>query len=401
MAGSFTPDRRLDRRARWVLADLALTALMVLVTYQSLRSDAYVDMYGPVEGAGWLLALSPTLLLPFRRFAPATTLAAATVLYLWASAVQGDSNAPLAAPFFAYSVGMTRPVNASGAIVGTAAVALSTTTLYGPGSFDALLTVAWFVLFGSGWLIAVSIRRNQTRADRLGEEVSELEVRHAEVAAQAALDERLRIAAELHDAVGHAVNVIVLQAGAAQLTGDGDRALEALAHIEQVGRNALTDLDHLLGLLHDRPPADRAPQRTVADLVELVDQLRRSGVAVELHDRCDADLDWRTAAAIYRITQEALTNAVKHAAANHIDVTLTCDARSVRLVVSDDGRGSGVATSSAGGRGIPGMAERAAVLGGRLTAAARPEGGFVVEAVLPLEPTRRARDTSRSPAVSR
>lgn len=391
----FAPDRQPDRRARWVIADLALTALFAVITYESLRSDAYVDMYGSIEGAGWLLALSPTLLLPFRRVAPATTLALATVLYLWVSAVQGDSNAPLAAPLFAYSVGMSRPIRSSGTIVAVAALAMSTSTLYGPGDPDALLTLAWFLLFGSGWLIAVAIRRSQTRAEQLRREVDDLEAHHDEVARQAVADERLRIAQELHDAVGHTVNVIVLQAGAARLAGDRDRAIEALTHIEQLGRNALTDLDHLLGLLHETQEPTLAPQRTVADLVGLVEQLRSSGVDVELHRRCGADLDWRTVSAIYRIAQEALTNAVKHADADHIVVTLDCDGHAVRLVVTDDGRGRDARRSSGGGRGIPGMAERAAVLGGRLTAGPAPTRGYVVEAVLPLSPDpERARRTA-------
>lgn len=398
MAGPFDPDRSLDRRVRWVAADVALSALFALITYESLRSDAYVDMYGPIEGAGWLLALSPTLLLPVRRFAPATTLAAATALYLWISAVQGDSNAPLAAPFFAYTVGMTRAVAVSGGMVGAAAAAMSTSTLYGPGDPDALTTIAWFLLFGSGWLIAVAIRRNQDRADQLHRDVLDLEAHHDEVARQAIIDERLRIARELHDAVGHAVNVIVLQAGAARMTRDGERALAALSEIEGVGRNALVDLDHLLGLLHDAEEPTREPQRSIDDLVALVDRLRTSGTDVELHNRCTADLDWRTVAAIYRITQEALTNAIKHADATRIDVTLGCDGDVVRLVVTDDGLGTEAHRSLTGGRGIPGMAERAAVLGGHLAAGPAPDGGFTVEASLPITPAGHA--SSRAATVA-
>ena len=392
MAGWFDADRALDRAPRWVAADVALAALLCVITVESIRSDAYVDLYGPVEGVGWLLAVTPTLLLPTRRFVPVAALGAATLLYLWISAVQGDSNAPLAAPFFAYAVGVTRPIGPSATLVGTAALVLSTTTLYGPGDPDAVITVAWFVVLTAGWLAAVGVRGMRARTDALSGAVSELEVRQEEIAREAVADERLRIARELHDAVGHAVNVIVLQAGAANLTGDRDRALEALAHIETVGRHALIDLDHLLGLLRDDEQALRTPQRTVDDLVDLVDQLRRSGVNVELRNECDVALDWRTAAAVYRITQEALTNAVKHAAAERIDVQLFCNDGAVRLSVLDDGVGV-ASPSSTGGRGIPGMTERAAVLGGTLTAGPRTDGGYLVEALLPLgrqDPTRSA-----------
>jgi len=398
MAGWFASDRDLDRAPRWVIADVALAALLCVITIESIRTDAYVDLYGPVEGAGWLLAVTPTLLLPARRFAPVATLGAATVLYLWISAVQGDSNAPLAAPFFAYAVGVTRPIAPSATLVVGASLVLSTTTLYGPGDPDALITVAWFLVLTAGWVAAIGVRRTRARAEVLSDTVSELEVRQQEIANEAAADERLRIARELHDAVGHAVNVIVLQAGAAQLTGDRERALEALAHIEAVGRNALTDLDHLLGLLRDDEDALRTPQRSVVDLVELVEQLRGTGLQVEFRNECDAVLDWRSSAAVYRIAQEALTNAVKHAAAEHIEVALDCTDPSLRLRVIDDGLGAAAARSSTGGRGIPGMTERAAVLGGTLTAGPRADGGYLVEAILPLARVEAPRSAGREVA---
>lgn len=393
MAGWLETDRRLDRSPRWIVADLALTALFVWITVVSVRSDAYVDEFGPIEGVGWLLALSPTLLLPARRFAPAGALVAATVLYLWASASQGDSNAPLAAPFFAYSVTMTRPATSSGAIVAAAAVAMSTTTLFGPGEPDPLIAFLWPLLFGSGWLVATSIRRNQARADHLRREVTELEQRQAEVARRAIFDERIRIARELHDAVGHAVNVMVLQAGAARLANDHGRATEALGNIERIGRNALTDLDHLLGLLRDDEAATRSPRHGIDDIAALVEQLRVAGADITFRNDVDGEVDWRTGAAAHRIAQEALTNAVKHAGRSHIDITLTRGADELRLVVSDDGLGSRAERPPSGGRGIPGMAERAHVLGGRLSAAPLPGGGFAVEAVLPL-----ADDTPDTPA---
>ena len=151
---------------RWLIADVAVTALFTWITVVSLRSDAYVDQYGAIEGAGWLLALSPNALLLVRRHAPVTTLVAATVLYLMASATQGDSNAPLAVPLFAYSVGLTRPVRVSATIVGLAALALSTSTFYGPGDPDPLIIVLWFLLFGLGWAVAVTVRRTQDRTQR-------------------------------------------------------------------------------------------------------------------------------------------------------------------------------------------------------------------------------------------
>lgn len=384
MTGWTQPDRHHRDGAWWLAGDAVLAALFTWITVVSLHSDAYVDQYGPVEGAGWLLALGPSALLLTRRRAPVATLAAATALYLAASASQGDSNAPLALPLFAYSVGLTRPVPVSGAIVGAAALLLSTTTFYGPGQPDPLTIVAWFLLVGAGWLVAVSIRRNRARAEQLGQAVVDLEAHQAQVAAAAVADERTRIARELHDAVGHAVNVMVLQAGAARLSDRRDQAFDALREIEKLGRSALTDLDHMLGLLDDDEAPVRGPACGIADIATMVEEMRSAGSDIELHEDCERPVGRLLGAAVYRIVQEGLTNVVKHAGDAHVEVTLTCSARSLRVRISDDGPGAGSPRPAGGGRGIASMAERAKVLGGQLAAGPAENGGFVVEAVLPL-----------------
>lgn len=382
---------------RWFIADVAVTALFTWITVVSLRSTAYVDQYGAIEGAGWLLALSPNALLLVRRRAPVTTLVAATVLYLLASATQGDSNAPLAVPLFAYSVGLTRPVRVSATIVGLAALALSTSTFYGPGEPDALVIVVWFLLFGSGWAAAVVVRRNQDRTQKLSQAVDDLEAAQAELTAAAIAEERTRIARELHDAVGHAVNVIVLQAGAARLSSRPDAAFLALREIENLGRSALTDLDHMLGLLDDTDAPIRAPARTSADIATMVHELQTAGADITLHDHCEVPVGRHVGAAAYRIVQEALTNSLKHAGVAHVEVTLSCTRTELHLLVVDDGHAHPGRGQAVGGRGIAGMTERAKVLGGRLTAGPTAGGGFRVEAILPLEP--RPRHDARVPAA--
>lgn len=373
----------------WLLTDVVVAGLFTWITVVSLRSDAYVDQYGAIEGAGWLLALSPNALLLVRRHAPVTALTAATVLYLLASATQGDSNAPLAVPLFAYSVGLTRPVRVSATIVGLAALALSTATFYGPGDPDALIIVVWFLLFGVGWAVAVSIRRNQDRTEQLSQAVDDLEASQAQLTAAAIAQERARIARELHDAVGHAVNVMVLQAGAARLSNRPDAAFVALREIENLGRSALTDLDHMLGLLDDTDAPVLGPAKTSADIATMVHELQAAGADITLHDHCEAPVGRHVGAAAYRIVQEALTNALKHAGVAHIEVTLSCTGTELRLLVVDDGRVPPAQGSAGGGRGIVGMTERAKVLGGRLAAGPAAGGGFRVEAVLPVEPEQR------------
>jgi len=382
--GWIPPDRRHPQGVWWVAADVLIAALFTWITVVSLRSDAYVDLYGPITGAGWLLALSPNALLLVRRHAPVAALGAATVLYLLASATQGDSNAPLALPFFTYSVGLTRPPRVSATLVGAAALALSTATFYGPGGPDALVVVVWFLLCGSGWALAVGVRRNKELAERLSRAVDELQAHQGEVAAEAAADERARIARELHDAVGHAVNVMVLQAGAARLSRQPDKAFSALQEIENLGRGALTDLDHMLGLLDDGDAPIRRPAKTSADIAAMVEEMRAAGANITLRDRCESPVGRHVGAAAYRIVQEALTNALKHAGVAHVQVTLSCTPTTLHLRVVDDGRASGASPSVGGGRGIVGMSERAKVLGGRLTAGPVAGGGFSVTAVLPL-----------------
>ena len=374
---------------RWFAADALVGVLFIWITVESLRSSAYVTEYGRIEGLGWLLAVSPTLLLFVRRITPLSAMIAATLLYILASAVHGDSNAPLAVPLFAYSVGMSRPAPVSAALVGGTAVVMAVAVVFGPGDPLAMSAPIVFVLYGIGWLVAVNIRRNQTRADLLADETELLRAQSLLVAQQAAADERARIARELHDAVGHAVNVIVMQAGAARLATGDMRTASMLRNIEQVGRSALSDLDHMLGLLDDQNGggAPLGPARTIDDIVRLVDEMKAGGAKIHLHNRCDGSLDdsmhQRTGAAAYRIVQEALTNAIKHAGDATIDVTIACANDHLEIEVVDDGLGA-AAKQGSGGRGIAGMTERAKVLGGQLTATPISGGGFRVRASIPV-----------------
>lgn len=393
MLDQLLPDRRQNRQPVWFVADAAVTLMFIWITVESLRSSAYVDAYGPIEGLGWLLAISPTLLLLVRRAAPATSLAVATVLYMVASGFQGDSNAPLAIPFFAYSVGLTRPIRVSGAMVGVATAAMSITVFYGPGDPVVLSVPVTAMLFGIGWLVAISIRRNQAAAQIMAAEADTARSEAATAAQRAVADERTRIAHELHDAVGHAVNVIVVQAGAARLATTDERTAETLRNIERVGRAALGDLDHMLGLLDTRPdgePAPLQPQRGAADIGRLVEETRAAGADVRFHDQCgeliDDTIGRPVGAAAYRIIQEALTNALKHAGPARIDVTISCTDAAISVTVTDDGLGEEGPVARRG-RGIAGMAERAAILGGHLAAGPRAGGGFEVHAEIPRSVT--------------
>ena len=201
--------------------------------------------------------------------------------------------------------------------------------------------------------------------------------------------EQARIARELHDIVAHNVSVIVAQAGAAQrvFTTQPDQARQALSSIETAGREALTEMRRLLGVLRADPGhADRAPQPGLAQLPALLAQVARAGLPVRLATRgTPRPLPAGVQLSAYRIVQEALTNTLKHAAAAGATVVLGYRAGALELEVRDDGQGS--PAGLAAGQGLVGMRQRAALLGGQLTAGPAPGGGFQVTAHLPIDGT--------------
>jgi signal transduction histidine kinase len=222
-------------------------------------------------------------------------------------------------------------------------------------------------------------------------------------AARAVADERRRIAREMHDVVAHSVSVMVVQAGGARriLERDPDRAAEAARLIERTGRGALLEMRRLLGVLGTADePAAMAPQPTLDELSGLVERAKAAGLpvtfAVEGEPR---PLPAGAEAAVFRVVQEALTNALKHAGSAPTDVLLRWAPDALEVVVADRGpapaaasRPGGVPSGGppspslpSGGHGIVGMRERVRVYGGSLSALPRPDGGFVVRARLPLD----------------
>ena len=259
----------------------------------------------------------------------------------------------------------------------------------------------WF-LFSAVWLAGVVIHayrenvreaRDRAAAER---ERAELYLHDLEMHAQEAVAlERGRLARELHDVVGHALNVVVLQAGAAQRVFDKrpEVVRESLGSIEATGRQALGDIERLLGILRAEA-GDReelGPQPGLADIEGLVDQVREAGVPVSMANACvAADLPSSVDLSAYRIVQEALTNTLKHAGPGaSAAVAMRCTGEWLEIECVDDGRGRPAERSLserlAGGRGLLGMRERVLLFGGDLHVGPRPEGGFRVFARLPLE----------------
>ncbi|MEV0387173.1 histidine kinase [Nonomuraea sp. NPDC050643] len=204
---------------------------------------------------------------------------------------------------------------------------------------------------------------------------------------QAVTEERARIARELHDLVGHTVNVMLVQAGAGRRVIDRDpaKARELLSGIEQTGRAALGELDRVLGVLRRDSPEDdgEADRPGLAGLPELARRMTEAGIGVRVRVAPGlSELPRSLDLSAYRIVQEALTNALKHGDATSATVTVRRDGGSLGIDVRDDGRGS--PSGYQPGRGLLGIGERVALFGGSLEHGPSGTGGFHLHAVLPL-----------------
>jgi signal transduction histidine kinase len=216
----------------------------------------------------------------------------------------------------------------------------------------------------------------------MDERARRLAVERDQQAAIAAAAERTRIARELHDIVSHSLSVVITLADAAAVVSRGDPGREAMTEVSEAGRQALSDLRAMLGVLRtDDPPADLAPQPGVNQLDGLVERVRATGLAVDLDiEGTPFPLGAAAGLTAYRIVQEALTNTIRHGRARQARVTIRYDAPCVQLLVADDGTAEVPAVHQ--GHGIDGMRERAALHDGTVSAGPAPDGGWLVAATL-------------------
>ncbi|GAA4431930.1 histidine kinase [Georgenia halophila] len=231
-------------------------------------------------------------------------------------------------------------------------------------------------------------RVTAARAEAAQRRAIEAEVEAAERALAAVLEERTRIARELHDVVAHAMSVMVVQAGAAELVADRpEEVRRALGAIRSTGTEAMGEMRRVVTMLRDPDDAAlRGPQPGVAALESLIADARAAGLPVRLEVRGDVrDLPAGLDLAAYRIVQEALTNARRHATSvTDVAVVLDFAGAELRIDVRDDGHGD--PSTGGSGHGLIGMHERVSLYGGRLRTGALPGRGYAVEAELPLEP---------------
>jgi signal transduction histidine kinase len=241
--------------------------------------------------------------------------------------------------------------------------------------------------FAISWLAGFAFRERAEQAEAAVLRATVAERERDAAARVAVAEERARIARELHDIVAHAVSVMVLQVGAVRhkLPQAHEEDRDALGRVEQAGRTALAEMRRLLGAMRrDGDGLDLAPQPGLDGLDSLLEDVDRAGLPVRL--RVDGDavaLPRAIDLSAYRILQEGLTNALKHAGATRADVTVRYASDELEVEVVDDG--AGTPTSDGLGHGLVGIRERVKIYGGEMKAGPGPEGGFVLRARLPLD----------------
>ena len=239
----------------------------------------------------------------------------------------------------------------------------------------------------AAWVLGERMRLRRAHVTHLEERAVRLEFERDQQAQIAAAGERARIARELHDIVAHSLSVMVAQADGASyaLDHDPEQARRAMGTVSQTGREALTEMRRLLGVLRaPEAPDGTTPQPGVEQVEELVARVRDAGLSIDLTLEGEArPLPAGAGLAAYRIVQEALTNTLKHAGPQaHADVTIAYRDHDVEVRVDDDGRAPTV--NGRPGQGLVGMRERAALYGGQVETRRKPEGGYQVVASLPI-----------------
>jgi signal transduction histidine kinase len=269
-------------------------------------------------------------------------------------------------------------------VAGVMTVGLYVTDLIGldPAGINLDSAAFYGMLYGLPWATGRAMLRRRASDRRVVEEKAH--------AAAAIAEERARIARELHDVVAHSISVMVLQArgGRHVLESEPDDARSAFVVIEEAGQQALTEMRRLLGML--RSPDEElalAPQPSLRELERLVEHVEGAGLPVQVIVEGEPrDLPPGVDLSAFRIVQEALTNALKHAGPARARVVVRYGADELELEITDDGPGAVESTGS--GYGLIGMRERVSVYGGDLHAGQQPGGGYALRVRLPLEPAR-------------
>ena len=380
------------RRSRWGWA--AEVTLAVLVGVLQVGGTALAGRHQPdarpLDAAGYLLlAAGPATLMLRRRWPVAALVVAfvATFGYVLASYPGGPIWGPLIITFGTVLVAGHRVVAWVSLLPGFVCFLWLAKLPQGgpfPSVWAAVGLAAWLLL-----LVAVAevVRNRRAYLRESRQRAIEEQRSREEEARRWASEQRLGIARELHDVLAHSISLINVQAGVAHELIDQrpEQARTALTAIKQASKEALVEVQSVLGVLRESGRAPRAPTPSLANFGDLVRRAGETGLKVCPRVTGDpGQLPAGVDVAAYRVVQEALTNVVRYAAASTVVVRLDYGARGLTVHVDDDGHGRLGVPAAGGGHGIPGMRERVAALGGRLDASANPGGGFRVHAWLPL-----------------
>jgi signal transduction histidine kinase len=367
------------------LADLSVAAVVLLVTLLTTAAPGPLPEGAPLACA----ALACAVLLVRRRWPYATLVVSTIAAEVYLAGYHGRGGILiLAAPLVAlYTVAEHSDRRRALIVSGLVIVAVGVTHTVGvPSRRLGPENLALAALGGLAVAAGTAARHRRAYLAEALRRAEEAERNRDADTRRRLTEERLRIARDLHDSVGHHLALINVQAGvtAHLLTGESHQVRDTLAQIRQSSRAALDELRDSVGLL--RRPDDAAPLQPTAGLAELDDLLgtfRRTGLQITARiDGSRADLPWATDHTAYRIIQEALTNVRKHAGSADVAVTLRHDRDAVTVVVDNDGPPV-APVDDAHAHGIVGMRERVSALGGTLLAGPRPTGGFRVTAVIP------------------
>ncbi|MEV2271912.1 sensor histidine kinase [Nonomuraea africana] len=365
-----------------LIGDVALAAAVGVVGVTSdLAISGAVPMAlvpdVPWQGL-WVQVAGAALLLARRRLPLAVTLAMIPLGYV---------EVPVAMPFALYALGAHRgDRRLLVAVAGLALLVLShlweaadlATALH-------ILSICGLVVVPSTLLglYADSQRRLNTA---LAERAERAEHEQWLLVEQARAEERTRLAREMHDVVTHHVSLMVLQAGSLRMSAPSPEVREAAEDLRATGRRALGELREIVGVLHDCEPADLAPPPTLLDVSRLVAE---SGLPVSLSQDEEIEVSAPLGRTAYRVVQEALTNARKHAPGAPVSVRLSHDGGGVRVEVSNPASGAAPADLPPSGTGLLGLRQRVELVGGAFSAGPTEEGGFAVRATLPAKGSTR------------
>ena len=367
-----------DRVARPAWSDVALAAALsvVVVAGTIAVSTGQSDRSRPLDGLGLVLLVAAAVVTALPRRTMAVAALTGAVVLVNAYLLSGYPYGPvlLCLVIAVFEVARQRALAVS-ALAGGLAAAISSATillrLFGDGHIPILLGLAWTGWIALPWSLGalshvIDAARRGARRDLI---------------ARTAIEERIRLAGEVHDIAGHGFALITMQAGVALLVFDEQpaQARRSLEAVQETSTAALADLRRMLDTFHPRTGRSADPAG-VAGLADLIHQVRAGGLPVEVVVDGSSDLPEPLGATVYRVVQEALTNVLRHAGPTRAEVSIGRGDGQVEVRVSD--RGTGAAAPA--GRGLTGMRRRIEALGGWLEAGPRDGGGFQVVARLPV-----------------